>query len=69
MEKIELNDRLFKGPAVFEDEGNYATLTYKTNVLPPLNSKYEINGSTWKLISITPSEYVANIYMFRLEKI
>ena len=67
--RISLDNRLFKGTAVFEENGDRASLFYKSSIKPPVNSRYEINGSTWKVVNITDSDYVKDVINIELEKI
>lgn len=67
--RIKLNDRYHKGTAVFESDGDNATLTFMTKNKIPLNLKYELEDSAWQVTSVTASDYVDGVVTLGLEKI
>ena len=67
--RIKLDDRYHKGTAVFEPNGDNATLTFMTKNKIPLNLRYELQDSTWQVTSVTASDYVDNVVTLGLEKI
>jgi hypothetical protein len=67
--RIQLNTRLFKGTAVYEDYGDTGLLVYQSTVIPPLNSKYDIEGKIWRVSSVTASDYVEGVIKIGLEKV
>lgn len=67
--RIMLNDRFHKGKAEFESNGDTATLMYISDIKPPLNSRYLLEGVNWKVVSIENSNYVSGVIKLGLEKV
>jgi hypothetical protein len=67
--RIQLDDRYHRGVAVFEQTGNYATLTFQTKNKIPLTLQYELAGERWRITHIKNSDYVPNVVTLGLEKI
>jgi hypothetical protein len=69
MARIQLNDRYHRGVAVFERDGDYATLTFQTTKNIPATLQYELEGERWRITYIKSSDYVEGVLTLGLERI